>query len=150
MLQPPRTRVGHEAHASHALRAEFLQHILPKLEWAALRDAAVRTQLPPCALAPALTSAAVVQAGLGLAGLPEEVSPEMLESDTFLRAFHHVLLEACLFVGSSWLPVEAYARARCQVHVEEGALICPESGHRFVIRRARVRHTPARCMRRRS
>jgi len=43
------------------------------------------------------------------------VQPEQLESDTFLKAFHHVLLE---------------------VHVEEGALVCPESGHRFVIRRA--------------
>jgi hypothetical protein len=34
------------------------------------------------------------QATLGLEGLPEVVAPEMLESDTFLRAFHHVLLEA--------------------------------------------------------
>lgn len=45
-------------------------------------------------------------------GLPEVVQPEMLESDTFLKALHHVLLE---------------------VHVEEGVLICPESGHRFPI-----------------
>ena len=43
------------------------------------------------------------------------------------------------------LPVEAYAmRTRChQVHVEEGALICPESGHRFVIRHVRARHAHA-------
>jgi len=48
-----------------------------------------------------------VQEVLGLHGLPKEVQPEMLESETFLKALHHVLLE---------------------VHVEEGALICPESG----------------------
>jgi len=53
------------------------------------------------------------QATLGLAGLPETVSPELLEDETFLKALHHVLLE---------------------VHVEEGALICPESGHRFPIK----------------
>ena len=51
-------------------------------------------------------------ATLGLAGLPAEVQPEMLESEVFLKALHHVLLE---------------------VHVETGALICPESGHRFLI-----------------
>ena len=34
------------------------------------------------------------QTSLGLEGLPEAVTPELLESDTFLRAFHHVLLEA--------------------------------------------------------
>jgi hypothetical protein len=28
-----------------------------------------------------------------MTGLPEEVAPEMLESDTFMKAFHHVLLE---------------------------------------------------------
>ena len=54
----------------------------------------------------------VAQEVLGLPGLPQEVQPEMLQSDTFLKALHHVLLE---------------------VHVEEGALICPESGHRFAI-----------------
>ena len=59
-----------------------------------------------------LTSGATQEA-LGLHGLPAEVQPDMLESDTFLKALHHVLLE---------------------VHVEEGALVCPESGHRFVVR----------------
>ena len=62
-----------------------------------------------------LTSGATQEA-LGLHGLPAEVQPEMLESDTFLKALHHVLLE---------------------VHVEEGALVCPESGHRFVVRYGR-------------
>ena len=49
--------------------------------------------------------------------MPAEVQPDMLQSDTFLKALHHTLLE---------------------VHVEEGALICPESGHRFVVRCGRV------------
>eukprot|EP00212_Chloropicon_laureae_P004128 CAMPEP_0197488306 /NCGR_PEP_ID=MMETSP1311-20131121/3279_1 /TAXON_ID=464262 /ORGANISM="Genus nov. species nov., Strain RCC856" /LENGTH=124 /DNA_ID=CAMNT_0043032307 /DNA_START=6 /DNA_END=380 /DNA_ORIENTATION=+ len=45
--------------------------------------------------------------------LPESVSEDMLKSDEgFLRSFHHVLLE---------------------VEVEEGALICPETGRRFPI-----------------
>jgi len=45
--------------------------------------------------------------------LPETVSEEMLAGDEqFLRAFHHILLE---------------------VQIEEGALICPETGRRFPI-----------------
>ncbi|WZN63513.1 multifunctional methyltransferase subunit TRM112 [Chloropicon roscoffensis] len=51
--------------------------------------------------------------GLKLEGLPDSVTEEMLKSDeAFLRAFHHILLE---------------------VDVEEGALICPETGRRFPI-----------------
>lgn len=62
----------------------------------------------------------------------------MLESDTFMKAFHHVLLEAWSArrrraPGGCFLRGASGARA-AQVHVEEGALICPESGHRFVIR----------------
>lgn len=37
----------------------------------------------------------MLRAGAG--GLPEEVQPDMLQDDEFLRAFHHALLEA-----SSW------------------------------------------------
>ena len=41
------------------------------------------------------------------------VTPAMLEDDDdFLRAFHHALLE---------------------VHLEEGALLCPETGRRFTV-----------------
>jgi hypothetical protein len=36
-----------------------------------------------------------------MTGLPEEVAPEMLESDTFMKAFHHVLLEVRHDGGSS-------------------------------------------------
>jgi multifunctional methyltransferase subunit TRM112 len=50
---------------------------------------------------------------LGAGPLPESVTEEMLESDEdFLKAFHHALLE---------------------VHLEEGALICPETGRRFPV-----------------
>eukprot|EP00877_Chromochloris_zofingiensis_P012423 jgi/Chrzof1/7434/Cz02g23160.t1 len=45
-------------------------------------------------------------------GLPEEVTDEMLQDDGFLQAFHHALLE---------------------VHLEEGALICPETGRHFTV-----------------
>ncbi|XP_054784798.1 multifunctional methyltransferase subunit TRM112 homolog A-like [Prosopis cineraria] len=44
--------------------------------------------------------------------LPEEVNPSMLESDEFLSRFHHALLE---------------------LHLEEGALVCPETGRRFPV-----------------
>eukprot|EP00245_Coleochaete_scutata_P000063 TRINITY_DN10068_c0_g1_i1.p1 TRINITY_DN10068_c0_g1~~TRINITY_DN10068_c0_g1_i1.p1 ORF type:complete len:123 (-),score=33.91 TRINITY_DN10068_c0_g1_i1:626-994(-) len=49
---------------------------------------------------------------LGLDGLPAEFEAAMLEDDDFLHKLHHALLE---------------------VHVEEGALICPETGRRFPI-----------------
>ncbi|GFH31864.1 hypothetical protein V8C86DRAFT_2615771 [Haematococcus lacustris] len=45
-------------------------------------------------------------------GLPETVSSDMLHNDDFLRKFHHALLEVTL---------------------EEGALICPETGRRFPV-----------------
>lgn len=44
--------------------------------------------------------------------LPDEVREEMLENDVFLQKLHHALLE---------------------VYVEEGALVCPETGRRFAI-----------------
>jgi multifunctional methyltransferase subunit TRM112 len=40
------------------------------------------------------------------------VSQEALHDEAFLRAFHHALLE---------------------VHLEEGALVCPETGRRFLV-----------------
>ncbi|KAJ7536903.1 hypothetical protein O6H91_12G087700 [Diphasiastrum complanatum] len=51
---------------------------------------------------------------LGLNDLPEHVDDSMLEDDDFLHSFHHALLE---------------------VHLEEGALICPETGRRFPVNR---------------
>lgn len=49
---------------------------------------------------------------MGYAELPEEAVSSMLESDEFLNRFHHALLE---------------------LHLEEGALVCPESGRRFPV-----------------
>lgn len=49
---------------------------------------------------------------LGYTELPEEVDPSMLESDEFLSRFHHALLE---------------------LHLEEGALVCPQTGRRFPV-----------------
>lgn len=43
----------------------------------------------------------------GVDDLPESVSEDMLEDDDFLKKLHHALLE---------------------VHLEEGALVCPETG----------------------
>lgn len=71
--------------------ADFLRHIYPRLEWPALVEAA---------------------GAVGVA-LPLTVTQEMLASDTtFLRAFHHALLEVTLL---------------------EGALVCPATGRRFPV-----------------
>lgn len=45
-------------------------------------------------------------------GLPEEVAPELLEDEGFQKTFHRALLEVTL---------------------EEGALVCPESGRKFPV-----------------
>jgi multifunctional methyltransferase subunit TRM112 len=68
---------------------DFLRHIFPRLRWDALKEGAE---------------------AMGAGPLPEMVTEEMLQDDTFLQQFHHALLE---------------------VHLEEGALICPETGRRF-------------------
>eukprot|EP00240_Pyramimonas_obovata_P012186 CAMPEP_0118935162 /NCGR_PEP_ID=MMETSP1169-20130426/15040_1 /TAXON_ID=36882 /ORGANISM="Pyramimonas obovata, Strain CCMP722" /LENGTH=115 /DNA_ID=CAMNT_0006878155 /DNA_START=201 /DNA_END=548 /DNA_ORIENTATION=+ len=75
------------------LNPEFLQRMYPKLEWKAFVDAAV---------------------SLNVTGLPDEVTPALLEDEEFLKKFHHALLE---------------------IHVEEGALICPETGRRFPVQK---------------
>lgn len=50
---------------------------------------------------------------MGYAELPEEVSdPSVLDSNEFLQKFHHALLE---------------------IHLEEGALVCPETGRKFPV-----------------
>ena len=46
----------------------------------------------------------------GVDNLPEAASADMLENDDFLQVFHHALLEVTL---------------------QEGALICPETGRKF-------------------
>ncbi|KAG7014318.1 Multifunctional methyltransferase subunit TRM112-like protein, partial [Cucurbita argyrosperma subsp. argyrosperma] len=49
---------------------------------------------------------------MGYAELPEEAESSMLDSHDFLQRFHHALLE---------------------LHLEEGALICPGTGRRFPV-----------------
>lgn len=71
---------------------DFLKNIFPKIEWKALVEAS---------------------RSMGYAELAEESpEPSMLDSDDFLRKFHHALLE---------------------LHLEEGALVCPETGRKFPV-----------------
>ncbi|GFQ02437.1 multifunctional methyltransferase subunit trm112-like protein at1g78190 [Phtheirospermum japonicum] len=49
---------------------------------------------------------------LGYSELPEEAESSMLDSAEFLRKFHHALVE---------------------LHLEEGALVCPETGRKFPV-----------------
>lgn len=50
----------------------------------------------------------------GVSTLPETVTPEMLEDAEFLGHFHHALLEVTL---------------------EEGFLVCPETGRKFPVKK---------------
>eukprot|EP00270_Netrium_digitus_P002193 TRINITY_DN1243_c0_g1_i1.p1 TRINITY_DN1243_c0_g1~~TRINITY_DN1243_c0_g1_i1.p1 ORF type:complete len:123 (-),score=29.31 TRINITY_DN1243_c0_g1_i1:272-640(-) len=49
---------------------------------------------------------------MGVEGLPDEVDEKMLHDEDFLKKFHHALLE---------------------VHLEEGSLVCPETGRKFSV-----------------
>ncbi|XP_075496870.1 multifunctional methyltransferase subunit TRM112 homolog A-like [Primulina tabacum] len=49
---------------------------------------------------------------MGYFELPDNVESSLLESDEFLQKFHHALLE---------------------LHLEDGALVCPETGRKFPI-----------------
>ncbi len=49
---------------------------------------------------------------VGLEGFPTEPTEEIVADDEFIQALHHLLLD---------------------IHVIEGTLICPETGHRFPI-----------------
>ncbi|KAK2665104.1 hypothetical protein Ddye_003678 [Dipteronia dyeriana] len=71
---------------------DFLKNMFLKVDWKALVDAS---------------------RSLGYADLPEE-TPEssVIDSDDFLRKFHHALLE---------------------LHLEEGALVCPETERKFPV-----------------
>ncbi|KAE9445739.1 hypothetical protein RHMOL_Rhmol06G0102200 [Rhododendron molle] len=70
---------------------DFLKNMFSKVDWTAL---------------------AAASKALGYADLPEAAGADMLDSDDFLRRFHHALL---------------------QLHLEEGALVCPETGRRFPV-----------------
>mmetsp|Transcript_11560 Transcript_11560/g.52287 ORF Transcript_11560/g.52287 Transcript_11560/m.52287 type:complete len:124 (+) Transcript_11560:176-547(+) len=69
----------------------FLLNVLPKIHWTSFWSAA------EC---------------LGVHDLPKAVPSNPELDETFLRKFHHALLE---------------------IHVKEGYLICPDSGRRFPI-----------------
>jgi multifunctional methyltransferase subunit TRM112 len=49
---------------------------------------------------------------VGIEGLPLEFSPVLLDDESVLRVLHHVLFD---------------------IHIMEGSLVCPETGHRFPI-----------------
>lgn len=49
---------------------------------------------------------------MGYTELPKEADSSLLDSDDFLNRFHHALLE---------------------LHLEEGALVCPETRRRFPV-----------------
>ncbi|XP_057978729.1 multifunctional methyltransferase subunit TRM112 homolog A-like [Malania oleifera] len=51
---------------------------------------------------------------MGYTELPEEAEASMLEEEEFLKKFHHALLE---------------------LHLEEGDLVCPETGRRFQVKK---------------
>ena len=73
------------------MNADFLRSMFAKIEWGALAEASL---------------------ALGYSDLPAEADAAMLDSDDFLRRFHHALL---------------------QLHLEEGALLCPETARRFPV-----------------
>lgn len=72
---------------------EFISRMIPKVEWAALLQAAEQVGRSE--------------------GLPAEVIPDYEKDEEFLKKVHHVLLE---------------------VQVEEGSLVCPETGRKFPIK----------------
>ncbi|PIN12990.1 hypothetical protein CDL12_14391 [Handroanthus impetiginosus] len=73
------------------LNMDFLKNMFAKVEWRALVEAS---------------------RSMGYSELPDEADSSMLDSDEFLRKFHHALLE---------------------LHLEEGALVCPETGRKFPV-----------------
>ena len=54
----------------------------------------------------------VAAASVGLRDFPQRLEPALLSDESFLRAAHTLLLE---------------------IHVEEGSLICPETGRQYPI-----------------
>ncbi|KAG8522661.1 Multifunctional methyltransferase subunit TRM112-like protein [Galemys pyrenaicus] len=84
---------------------DFVARMIPKVEWAALLEAAdtVRTLFPP-----------PLRSGLHLVEVPKGPVEGYEQDEKFLRQMHHVLLE---------------------VDVLEGTLQCPESGRLFPISR---------------
>mmetsp|Transcript_3934 Transcript_3934/g.8439 ORF Transcript_3934/g.8439 Transcript_3934/m.8439 type:complete len:124 (-) Transcript_3934:484-855(-) len=71
---------------------DFLRHIFSRIQWPAFLEGA---QAMGCR-----------------EGLPEKVEESMLQEESFLKTFHHALLEVTL---------------------DEGALVCPETGRKFPV-----------------
>ncbi|XP_030495873.2 multifunctional methyltransferase subunit TRM112 homolog A [Cannabis sativa] len=88
---PLRIQVQKVVEREVELNPDFLKSMFSKIDWKALVDAS---------------------RSIGYTELPDEVDPSMLDSDEFLRRFHHALL---------------------QLHIEEGVLFCPETGRRFPV-----------------
>jgi multifunctional methyltransferase subunit TRM112 len=57
-------------------------------------------------------SVLVAANAVGLGGFPDALTPDLMDSEEFLKAVHQLLLD---------------------MHVMEGFLICPDTGHRFPI-----------------
>uniref|UniRef100_A0A4X1VCD2 Multifunctional methyltransferase subunit TRM112-like protein n=2 Tax=Sus scrofa TaxID=9823 RepID=A0A4X1VCD2_PIG len=101
---------------------DFVARMIPKVEWAALLEAADT---------------------LHLVEVPKEPIQGYEHDETFLRKMHHVLLEVrtCLSLAlqpctHTWrLPVLSFVTLFLQVDVLEGTLQCPESGRLFPISR---------------
>ena len=65
--------------------AEFLTHMLPKMEWGAFVNAAKE---------------------IGVEGLPSEIPDDAASDEEFLRTFHHALLEVHVEEGHVGVPGE--------------------------------------------
>merc|ERR1711934_641488 len=63
---------------------EFVKHMFPRLEWAALCETATKLNLPHA--------------------FPAEVTEEHLENEEFLRALHHILLQVRVVEGNLVCP----------------------------------------------
>ncbi|KAI0925348.1 hypothetical protein AcV7_005619 [Taiwanofungus camphoratus] len=91
---------------------DFLRGFIPRIEWAALVNAARQVSIEEMygIVESASLISGLVEYQLGDTSLPDE-PPEMLD-DEFLQKLHHVLF---------------------QIHVEEGAMICPNCQHSYLI-----------------
>ncbi|XP_027148742.1 multifunctional methyltransferase subunit TRM112 homolog A-like [Coffea eugenioides] len=88
---PLRIEVEKVVEKSVDFNPDFLKNMFAKIEYKALVEASRI---------------------MGYAELPDHAEPSMLESDDFLRKFHHALME---------------------LHLEEGTLVCPETGRKFPV-----------------
>lgn len=100
---PQRRSGGVLAAAPRAPRQAFPAALLAFRRTAGIEDLPEPAPRAPRQGSPAIFSVPAA----GVDDLPESVSEEMLEDEGFLKRFHHALLE---------------------VHLEEGSLVCPETG----------------------